>query len=382
MRLRAGDWVEVRSKEEILRTLDGRGRLENLPFMPQMLQFCGQRFRVVKRAHKTCDTVNVTGGVQLERGIHLENLRCDGQAYGGCQAACLIFWKEDWLKRSDKAPHSADPGEAAASLEKGPNHAAKCTEQAILAGTLAEDQPASGGPRFSCQATDLPQYTKPLPWWDARQYLEDYSSRNVPLRRLVAGFIYACFFYGTRPSRNPWHRQFRLLYDRFQKITGGTPFPRRFGQLPTSQKAPVVDLDLQAGDLVRVKSYGDILATLDTNNRNRGLLFDAEMVPFCGRTFEVKARISRFVNEQTGIMTMLKTPAVMLENVWCQSRYSDCRMFCPRSIYSWWREAWLERVSAAPPARKHDNDTERARLPASQTLAALLLLLSPLEMIF
>jgi len=134
--------------------------------------------------------------------------------------------------------------------------------------------------------------------------------------------------------------------------------------------------------LVRVKSYGDILATLDTNNRNRGLLFDAEMVPFCGRTFEVKARISRFVNEQTGIMTMLKTPAVMLENVWCQSRYSDCRMFCPRSIYSWWREAWLERVSAAPPARKHDNDTERARLPASQTLAALLLLLSPLEMIF
>jgi len=72
----------------------------------------------------------------------------------------------------------------------------------------------------------------------------------------------------------------------------------------------------------------------------------------------------------------------MLENVWCQSRYSDCRMFCPRSIYSWWREAWLERVSAAPPARKHDNDTERARLPASQTLAALLLLLSPLEMIF
>jgi hypothetical protein len=32
--LRAGDWVEVRSKQEILRTLDKGGRLEGLPFMP------------------------------------------------------------------------------------------------------------------------------------------------------------------------------------------------------------------------------------------------------------------------------------------------------------------------------------------------------------
>ena len=54
--LRAGDWVEVRSKEEILRSLDKNGRLEGLPFMPQMFQYCGQRFRVFKRAHKTCDT--------------------------------------------------------------------------------------------------------------------------------------------------------------------------------------------------------------------------------------------------------------------------------------------------------------------------------------
>jgi hypothetical protein len=44
-------------------------------------------------------------------------------------------------------------------------------------------------------------------------------------------------------------------------------------------------------------------------------------------------------------MTFLKTPAVILDKVWCQSRYSSCRVFCPRSIYSWWREVWLERVS-------------------------------------
>ena len=55
---RAGDWVEVRTKEEILRTLDKKGQLDGLPFMPQMFNYCGKRFQVYKRAHKTCDTVN------------------------------------------------------------------------------------------------------------------------------------------------------------------------------------------------------------------------------------------------------------------------------------------------------------------------------------
>jgi hypothetical protein len=34
---------------------------------------------------------------------------------------------------------------------------------------------------------------------------------------------------------------------------------------------------------VRVKSYEEILATLDTAGSNRGLSFDAELVPYCGK---------------------------------------------------------------------------------------------------
>src|SRR6516164_9485754 len=92
MTLRAGDWVEVRTKDEILRSLDNKGRLDGLPFMPKMFEYCGKRFRVFKRAHKTCDTVNPVAGRRLDSTVHLE-LRCNGRAYGGCQAACLIFWK-------------------------------------------------------------------------------------------------------------------------------------------------------------------------------------------------------------------------------------------------------------------------------------------------
>src|SRR6266850_3211640 len=104
--LRAGDWVEVRSAEEILATLDEQAGLDALPFMPEMLQYCGKRFRVFKAAHKACDTIKKTGNRRMENAVHLENLRCDGQEHGGCQARCLLYWKEAWLKpvsRSDSA---------------------------------------------------------------------------------------------------------------------------------------------------------------------------------------------------------------------------------------------------------------------------------------
>jgi hypothetical protein len=76
------------------------------------------------------------------------------------------------------------------------------------------------------------------------------------------------------------------------------------------------------------------------------MYFDAEMVPYCGGVYRVRTRVTKFINETTGKMAIMKTPAVILEGVICKSYYSNCRMFCPRSIYSWWREVWLERVPA------------------------------------
>src|SRR5262249_27781684 len=93
-----------------------------------------------------------------------------------------------------------------------------------------------------------------------------------------------------------------------------------------------------------VKSHEEILATCDHSSKNRGMAFDKEMVPFCGGTYKVLGRIERIVNEKTGRMQQMKTPAVILDSVFCQAKYSECRLFCPRAIFPFWREVWLERV--------------------------------------
>ena len=87
--LRIGEVVEVRSEEEILATLDENGELDGLPFMPEMLAWCGRRVRVHKLALKLCDTIDWTGIYRMRDAVHLEASRCDGQAHGGCQAGCM-----------------------------------------------------------------------------------------------------------------------------------------------------------------------------------------------------------------------------------------------------------------------------------------------------
>jgi hypothetical protein len=217
-----------------------------------------------------------------------------------------------------------------------------CTEQDVFSATSVGSGDET---KYTCQATQLPRFTMPLAWYDVRQYLADYRSGNVSLRHMLVSFIYVSYFYASLAYRGTLGRPVRSLYDGFQSFGEDVPFPRRHGSIPAGQITPTATLNLQPGELVRVKSYGEILATLHGSNMNRGMLFDAELVPFCGGVYRVKTRVNRFINEKTGMMWTLQTPAIMLEGVWCQSRYSYCSMFCPRSIYSWWREIWLERVA-------------------------------------
>ena len=86
------------------------------------------------------------------------------------------------------------------------------------------------------------------------------------------------------------------------------------------------------------------MRTLNSKLRNRGLSFDVEAIQFCGKTFRVHSRVDRIINEKTGAMIELANDCIILEGATCSGNYSCNRMFCPRSIYPYWREMWLKRV--------------------------------------
>lgn len=104
-----------------------------------------------------------------------------------------------------------------------------------------------------------------------------------------------------------------------------------------------VGLNLQPGELVEVKTLKEIFATLDENNKLRGLAFNPEMEKFCGKRFRVYKRLDRIILETTGEMKKVRTPTVLLEGVFCDGRAHGG---CDRSCFCFWREAWLRRVSS------------------------------------
>ena len=345
-KLRAGDWVQVRTREEILATLDEHGRLDGMPFMPEMLAYCGKTLRVFKRAHKTCDTILQSGIRKLDRTVHLVQSRCDGSAHGGCDAACSLFWNDAWLTPASTSPPRIEPE---------PQGAARgCSLEELVAATRKGQDPEKG-PRYACQGTEYLDATKPLSPYDPRQYIEDYRSGNVDAATLFRGEVYLLGHFFVRGTRlvgrriglgDVLARAVMVVYDALQRmLPNGLPFPRRQGSIPKGQPTPQIDIgELRAGSWVRVKSYREILATLDRNNKTRGLLFDAEHVPYCGKELRVRSLVNQIIDERTGYMLRFKTPSIILDSAYCQGTYSDKRMYCPRAIYPYWRAVWLDPV--------------------------------------
>ncbi len=326
-----------------------------MPFMPEMLAFCGKRLQVYKRAHKTCDTVFPVRGRRVHQAVHL-NTRCDGSAHGGCQAGCLLFWKEAWLKPLGKSVLKNNAaGTSAPEMKVYPFSFRECSEDVIYAQTQTIS--ADGEPTYTCQATQLPYASGDLEWWDIHQYIEDYTSGNTSSWQILCGAAYFIFLRLQKSSFQAG-RLIRWVWDRFYKLWGGAPFPRRQGVIPRGERTPSQKLDLQPGELVRIKPYKEILNTLDMDNRNRGLYFDAEEVPFCGGKYRVEKIVNKIINERTGKMLDMRSPCIVLESVVCQARYSECRMFCPRAIYSYWKETWLERVEPHPKPPKKEAEGE------------------------
>jgi hypothetical protein len=160
--------------------------------------------------------------------------------------------------------------------------------------------------------------------------------------RDVVRWVY--FYVVTALMQIKGYKVLLWAYNRISKLLCGVDYPVYQGSLT---KTPIEHIGLKPGELVRIKDRAAIVATLDQRNRNRGLSFDVEMVNFCGGTFRVWKRVEKIINEKTGRMMRFENTNIVLENVTCQAYYKN--MGCPRSIHSFWREIWLERVNGCGP---------------------------------
>jgi hypothetical protein len=249
----------------------------------------------------------------LRDAVLLEELRCDGADHGGCQAGCLLIWKEAWLVPGDNAHKDVITHEASASR----------------LGQYTQVSSPEGEVRYACQMTELPGATTRLSWRDPRHYWRDLRSGNVRLQPFVTAVALA-------------------LFNSAQRKSGGAEAPHRE---PTDRKTtPKEVLDLQPGEIVRVKTKQEIEKTLNFASKNRGLWFDREMHRFCGGEFRVAAVVRNIVDEASGKMLRMNNSCIVLDGVAATGEYLG---LCPQNELIYWRECWLERLSKRPEHRNN-----------------------------
>lgn len=302
--LLVGDIIEIRSFEEIRRTLDSKGCLDGMPFMPEMIPHCGKKFRVFRCVDKVYDYGGKKNLRRLRDTVLLTGLRCDGNAHDSCQAACYLMWKSAWLKPS--------------SYEAIQKSSTSVEDSNWLQRLAYQDK--KNERCYMCQYTQVVPASSPMSLWDIRQDLRPVVFGNVTLR----AFLVAIF---TR------------LFNFIQTVRGGSSYPDII--LTGNAYKSTAELKLQPGERVKISDKEVIAANLNSNYRNFGLLFvEEEMLRYSNNTYPVLMRVERIIDDKTCRMLQMKTPGIVLEGVHVSG---EGLRFCPQSDYPYWREAWLER---------------------------------------
>jgi hypothetical protein len=93
--LRAGQWVKIREKRELLALLGPDGTTQGLPFTGEMFDYCGRTMKVQRRV--TLILEEHTGRLRTLRDtVTLEHAVCD--RYLGCARGMPFLWREAWLE--------------------------------------------------------------------------------------------------------------------------------------------------------------------------------------------------------------------------------------------------------------------------------------------
>jgi hypothetical protein len=101
--LQPGDWVEIKSREEILATLDPDGKNRGLSFELEMLDHCGRRYQVAYPVRKII--LEQTGTMaEITHTVVLAGVACEGTCAKNCPRSNYFYWRESWLRRVEDPP--------------------------------------------------------------------------------------------------------------------------------------------------------------------------------------------------------------------------------------------------------------------------------------
>ena len=98
-RLRPGEAVRIRSRNEIQATLNHWNQLKGCAFMEEMWPYCNSQQRVLKTVENFLDERDYIAK-RCKGIVVLEGVLCEGtRDFGKCDRACHFFWREEWLER-------------------------------------------------------------------------------------------------------------------------------------------------------------------------------------------------------------------------------------------------------------------------------------------
>ena len=132
----------------------------------------------------------------------------------------------------------------------------------------------------------------------------------------------------------------RPYYSRWPRERSAGVFVRLRRRLLTLLSGSPVRLRLWPGEWVKVRSFAEISATLDSEGRLDGLPFMSEMVPHCGQRYRVFRRVEKIHYYFGPVAPHLRRlrDSVLLEDLRCDgSVHGGCQAGCPLV----WKEAWL-----------------------------------------
>ena len=238
------------------------------------------------RSRPSSSATRSTGGGmnRMEHAVHLEDVRCDGQGHGGCQAACLVYWKEAWLKRVERRGGQRErSGPAAATAWLQPAVADPGDPQGRR--TADRVRSCSHARRPSCCAR---------PRSGSRHGSSGSMSRTcgpptpgffTVLRSVAVGAF------------NEYQDLSVKLLPRWLRIHQGKRFPFLDG---TQRRTPTETLDLQPGELVRIKSKEEIVRDPGHGQPQPG---HEASTPRCSGTAAARrawsGRVERIIDEPT-----------------------------------------------------------------------------------